>query len=92
MHGRTAGNIEADNTGNRVKRYDGITQAPRNGVLRLDRGNDFGRREDHDRTEKESGDCRDDTNMYNLGKMDVRDVIVERRDGDDDQVQCGERV
>lgn len=86
MQGGTAGNVDADNTGDRVKRSNGIPQAPRNGILRFCRGSDFGRGEDHDRTENESGDCRDGANMHDLGKVDVRNVIVESRDSDNDQV------
>jgi hypothetical protein len=89
---RAAGNAEADNTRDRIKCYHDITQPPRNGILRFARGCEFGRGEDRDRTERESGDCCDCTNVGDLGEMDVGNNIIEGRKGDNDQVQRGERV
>lgn len=86
VQGRTARNVETDDTGDRVKSYDDIMQAPCDSVSHLTRDGDFGRGENRDRAENESRDRRDGGNVDDLSKVHVRNVIVESRRGDDDQV------
>ena len=92
MQGRSAGSVEADNTRDRIKCYYDITQPPRNGIFRFARGCEFGRGKDRDRTERESGDCCNCTDVGDLSEVDVGNNIIEGRKGDNDQVQRSKRV
>ena len=61
-------------------------QSPRNGVLRLAGDSDFGRGEDRDRAEHERCNRCNDSEMNDLDKVYVWDVVVESENRDDDQV------
>ena len=86
VHGRATGNVETDSTCNRIKSYESVEQAARNGVRHFARDNEIGRREDRDRTEHECGKCRNDTYMNNFGKVNFGNIVADCRKGDNDQV------
>jgi hypothetical protein len=92
VNGRTARNIDADKACDRIKAYNGVMQGARNRIVRLARGSEFGRGENRDRAEREKGDRREGTNVDDLSKVYVRNVIAEGGNRDGNQVQCGERV
>lgn len=56
------------------------------------RDGDFGRGQNRDRGERESGDRRDDSDVNDLGKVHVGNVMVESGSCDEYEVECGESV